>query len=138
MTLLWRNTVGLLCVTSLTSCSNAIDPTPSPVGSYVATTLTLIDGGQSIDLLSQGGSLTLTLESGGNTSGRLFAPAGGDNGQDLDENLAGTWSQTGNTIRFSQSADTFIRDTSWTVEGSTLRTSFTLGSTTVNAVLTKQ
>jgi hypothetical protein len=98
----------------------------------------VIDGGQSIDLLSQGGSLTLTLESGGNTSGRLFAPAGGDNGQDLDENLAGTWSQTGNTIRFSQSADTFIRDASWTVEGSTLRTSFTLGSTTVNAVLTKQ
>jgi hypothetical protein len=96
------------------------------------------DGGQVTDVLAQGGSLTITLLANGTTSGRLFAPGGGDNGQDLDANLAGSWTRTGNTIHFDQAADTFVRDASWMFDGTTLRTTFTQGGTVVTAVLNKQ
>ena len=124
---------------TLLSCSCGTEPTdPDATGSYAATTLTVVDGTQTIDVLVAGGSLTMTLQSDGSTSGRLFVPGGGDNGQDLDENLAGTWTQTGVTVHFSQSADTFVRDASWTLVDRTLRTTYPSGSTTVTAVLTRQ
>lgn len=134
----WRTSLGCLAL-MLLSCSSGTEPQdPDAAGSYNATTLTVVDGGQTIDVLAVGGSLTMTLHASGTTSGRLFAPCGGDNGQDLDENLAGTWTQTGSTVRFSQAADTFIRDATWTVDSQTLRTTYTSGGTTVTAMLTRQ
>lgn len=134
----WPLLVGLLA-----SCSTSPKPaepgTPNPIlGTYHASTLTVVVPGQTIDVLATGGSLSITLAANGTTGGRLLAPGGGTNGQALDASMDGTWNQTGNTVRFSQSADTFVRDATWTVDAQTLRTTLVSGTTTVTAVLTKQ
>lgn len=138
---LWLPLLGA----ALASCSASkpVDPPPpSPppnpiLGTYQATVLTVVIPGQTIDVLASGGSLTITLATNGTTSGRFFAPGAAENGQDLDASMAGTWSQTGTTVRFVQNADTFVRDATWAVVAPTLRTTFVSGTTTVTAVLTK-
>ena len=130
--------IPLVSIPLLVTCSPSTEPTQAVVGAYTATTLNVDDGARSVDVLAQGGSLTLSLAGDHSTTGRLFAPGGGDNGQDLEESLVGSWSQIGNTIRFSQNADTFVRDAAWITDGATLRTTYVQGGTIVNAILTKE
>lgn len=138
---LWLPLLGA----SLASCSatEPVAPPPPPppnpiLGTYQATVLTVVMPGQTLDVLASGGSLTITLASNGTTSGRLFVPGGGENGEDFDASMAGTWNQTGDTVRFVQDADTYVRDATWTVVAPTLRTTFVSGTTTITTVLTKQ
>jgi hypothetical protein len=135
----------------LASCSAAKpvepDPPPNPVlGTYRASSLIVVIPGQTIDVLASGGVFTMTLTANvdrrvttnGTTGGRLIVPGGGTNGQNLDANMDGVWNQAGTTVRFTQNADTFVRDATWTVDTQTLRTTLVSGTTTVTAVLTKQ
>jgi hypothetical protein len=64
--------------------------------------------GQTNQILA-GSTLFLFLVSNGNVSGQLHKAASGNT------DMTGTWTQTGNTIRFSQTADTFVRNMTFTV-----------------------
>lgn len=104
-------------------------------GSYEASTFTLTQDGSTDDLLAQGGSITLTLNADGTTSGRLFVPDGNEDGSDFDADLAGTWTLNGSRVSFDHPADTFIRDLSFAVDGSRLTGEGTFDSATLRVVL---
>ena len=106
-------------------------------GSYHATLLTATENGITADLLLLGASLTVVLNQGGTTTGCLLAPGLGENGADVDEDLAGTWTLEGSTVTFDQSGDTFIRDAPFTAERNRLNAEGAFGGAVVRAVLTK-
>ncbi len=79
----------------------------------------------------------MVLNQDGTTTGRLVAPGLGENGTDVDEDLAGTWTLQGSTVTFDQSGDTFIRDVPFTAEPGRLRAEGTFNGVIVRAVLSK-
>ncbi|QJR37642.1 hypothetical protein [Gemmatimonas groenlandica] len=102
---------------SFIACGND-SPTESDglSGTYIATTLRITPTGQaSIDALAQGGSMTVVINDNRSTGGSLTLPAVVTGGAALTASLAGTAVQTGGTIRFQHSADTFVRDLTFTV-----------------------
>jgi hypothetical protein len=129
----WGLALGLL------ACGDdSFTPTEATVaGSYAATTFTAATAGGPVDLLAEGMTVTITLRPDGMTTGRLYLAGGGDNGVDLDEDLTGSWTLDGKSVRFSQSANTFIRDAEFTAGLNTLTTQGTFGDTTLRLVLTK-
>jgi hypothetical protein len=108
-------------------------------GSYSAASFTLTTGTGTIDLLALGAEVTAVLETDGTTTGNLSVPGGGEEGEDVDEDLTGTWTLSGNTVTFNQTSDTFIRDVEFTAGENTLTGEFTDDDTgeTVRLVLTK-
>ena len=107
-------------------------------GNYHATTLTATQATGTINLLLNGGALTLSLQEDGTTTGHLFVPGAGETGEDIDLDLTGTWTLAGNTVTFAQpNADTFIRDMPFTAEPNRLRGEETFNDVTVRVVLTK-
>lgn len=106
---------------ALAGCRSSTEPAPI-TGTYTATTFRITPtGGNSINVLTQGGALSLTITSTNATSGVLTLPASVTGDAALTESMAGTASRVGNTVRFQQSADTFVRDLVWTVNGNTLQ-----------------
>lgn len=107
-------------------------------GSYEATTLTGTESGITTDFLALGASLSLVLNLDGTTSGRLLAPGLGENGEDVDEDLTGTWALSGSSVTFTQAAsDTFIPELTFTAELNRLSAERSFGSGTLRVVLTK-
>jgi hypothetical protein len=107
-------------------------------GTYVATTFQAATTDVTVDLLAAGASLTLTLTPAGAVSGTLNVPDT-QFGPGVSASMTGTYTRTGTTVRFTQSADTFVRDLSWTVQGNTLVASGNAGGgVSVTIVLTKQ
>jgi hypothetical protein len=101
----------------------------------IGSTFTVTSTTPPTDLLALGMTLTLTLAPDGTSTGRLFLAGGGDNGADID--LTGTWTLSGRSVTFNQSANTFIRDAVFTAGPNTLTTAGTFGDTTLRLVLTK-
>lgn len=89
------------------------------VGSYEATTFTTTQDGDTTDQLAQGAEFTIELDGDGTTTGQLFVPDGGEEGGDLDESLDGTWTFDSGSgmVEFDQSADTFVRDMTFSAVG---------------------
>jgi hypothetical protein len=82
-------------------------------GSYTATQfITTGSSGQTNQLLA-GSTLAINLAGNGTTTGHLHLAASGGNPA-FDADMAGTWAQTGSTVNFSQSADTFVRNIPFT------------------------
>jgi hypothetical protein len=111
--------LGLLACGS----GSSTQATPSPIsGTYVATVMRVTIGAQApLDLLAGGSSLTITIDASNGTTGTLSIPdsaAAGNGG--LTASMTGTATLTGTTVKFVQSADSFIKDLTWTVSGSTL------------------
>jgi hypothetical protein len=79
----------------------------------------------------------VTLAADGSTIGRLFVRGGAENEGDVDADLTGTWTLTGSTVTFEQTADTFIRDVEFTAGKNSLTGEETFIGTTVRLVLTK-
>lgn len=131
--------LGLLLI--LLACGGgdgATDPPAESIaGSYAATNFKVMDSGATIDVLAQGGSLSITLTSQNATTGRLFVPGGGEGGVDLDADLVGTWTLSVGTLRFTQAADTFMRDIAFTVKGQTLVSQDTAGGAVFDIVLSR-
>jgi hypothetical protein len=132
-----RRIVGALFTLALAGCDD--DPTApmSPSGAYEATSWTATSGGTTTDVLAAGGTFTITLTSQGTTTGRLFIPASVTGEGDFDVSLAGTWTQNGSTIQFSHTADTFVRDMPFTIQGSTLVGDRTFGDVRIRVTLTR-
>ena len=85
-------------------------------GAYTATQfVTTGSSGQTNQLLA-GSSLNITLNSNGTTTGHLHLAASAGNPA-FDADMAGTWTHVGNTVHFTQTADTFVRDMDFTVVG---------------------
>lgn len=95
-------------------------PSPGVPGAYHATTFALSSGGQSVNLLALGATLSMTLAEDHTTTGRLLVPAALAGGTAVDESLAGSWRQSNDTVYFSESADTFVRDVPFLIRGTTL------------------
>jgi len=117
------------------ACSDSTDPGMTAVaGSYEATSFTTTTtGGTPNDELADGASLALVLNANGTVTGSLVAPFGSPS---MD--MAGTWSRSGNTVSFSQAADTFVRDMDFTVAGTTLVGDDTFGGTRIQVTLTRE
>ena len=109
-------------VTALSSCGSSSTTDVSPIaGSYSATTFRVTPPGQdAIDIAAQGGTLTLSIAADNSTSGALVIPARVTGVASLTASMAGTATQSGATVRFQQTADTFVRDLTWTVNGTAL------------------
>jgi hypothetical protein len=109
--------------------------------SFAATTFTATSGGATVDLLSIGATLDITLREDGTTTGRLFAPGADEDGNDLDLSLDGTFEFVDSTDRvtFAHPADTFVRDVTFTASWAggvvQLAAEDTFGGTTVRVVL---
>jgi hypothetical protein len=102
----------------------------------VATSLVTTENGVPFNHIANGSTITLTLHSGGSSTGALhFEAAGGD--PDFDANLNGTWTRNGSTVELDHSADTFLRDTPLTFDGFTLTGDETFGGGRVQVTLTR-
>jgi hypothetical protein len=108
----------------LAGCSGGtdlVDGTTFEVGTYTATLFRITpDGGTITDVLAAGGSLHITFDRTGATSGTLIIPAG-ITGAAVNASMAGTATITGLTVTFSQSADTFVRQATWSRIGRTIQ-----------------
>jgi hypothetical protein len=84
-------------------------------GAYSATKFTVNVLGTEHDMLEAGASILLTLSEDGTSSGHIFVPAT-EFSEELDADLAGSWTLDGNTVTLTQSADTVLRDITLTVD----------------------
>lgn len=105
---------------------------------YGAILFTTTQAGTTEDWLALGASISIELAANGRTTGRIFVPGADEDGSDFDEDLTGTWSLRGDTVHFSHSADTFIRDTPFLVRGDRLEADEMMGDTRIQVVLQKR
>lgn len=127
-------------MSTLAACGDdgVIDPDPI-AGVYTATTFRVAPSGQQeINVLAQGGSLTMTIGANNTTTGSLNLPATVTGGTALQASMAGRAERNGNGVKFEQTADTFVRDLNWTVINNTITvTNQTVGGATWTIVLAR-
>ena len=134
--------LALLTLSSawLSGCGSDTPNQPSSIaGAYTATVFRVTPTGQpTIDVLAQGGSLSVTIASDNTANGSLSIPASVA-GTPFTASMTGTVAQTGTTVRFEQTPDTFVRDLTFTVVGNTLQaTNQTAGVASFTITLTRQ
>jgi len=122
----------LLLTVSACGDDDPAAPTGSIAGTYTSTSFRVDDD----NLLAQGAFLTLTLDPVSTVSGRLIVPMGGE--EPVDADMEGTYELDGNTVTFTQQADTFVRDATWTWLGDFLDGIWSNGEVTVTVRLTRQ
>jgi hypothetical protein len=141
-----RSLAILLAVAGLAACTSVVEPSPEPtlqmvagsyraVESYGALSLTTMQDGRTIDWPAEGASVQLDLRADGTTTGRLFIPGAEEDGIDLDEDLAGSWTLSAGRVRLSHPADTFLRDMTFTFRDNRLEGDETFGGVRVRATL---
>lgn len=128
---------SLAAVVLSAACADdpVVVPPSSVAGTYHATTFTVSSAGSTANLLASGASLIVTLGIDHTTTGRLLIPAAAAGGTAVDENLAGSWRQSHDTVYFAGSADTFLRDMPFVVVGRTLAGDATFADERVQVTL---
>ena len=130
-----------LAAVALAGCGGDDDPFSPTVanvaGTYNATLFTATNSTGTLNLLSLGATVHVVLNPDGTTTGHLFVPDIGQEDGELDADLTGTWTLTGSTVTFSQTADTFIRDVEFTASQNSLETEGTFEGTTLRLALAK-
>lgn len=122
-----------LVLAAALACGESTSPSVQAVaGTYTATRLAVTADGITTDELAAGASILLTLNENGTTSGQFIVP------DELNANLAGTWTIRGSRVNLDHAADTFLRDMEFEVRGNTLAGDHDFGSTRVQVTLTKQ
>lgn len=104
---------AVLCAATLACGGDTTEPDPL-VGTYIATEWTTTGASGQTNQILAGSTLTISLNAGGTTSGHLHVAASGQDPA-FDADMGGTWSRNGNTVNFSQTADTFVRNMPFTV-----------------------
>jgi hypothetical protein len=130
----------LLGLAVLAACGDSNSPNESVAGTYHATELVFTPTGEPpVDILAEGGSIDLVLTPQGTTTGTLVIPAvfTEDGLEDEVISLDGTYTRTGNTLRFQGGGDSFITDVVWAVGNGTLTATNTLPGATLEATLTR-
>ena len=105
----------LLGIAAVLACGDSTSPGSTPVGSYTAIIFVTSDVNGPTNQLALGGTLQINLAANGTTSGHLHAAASGAQPV-FDADMAGTWTQNGEVIDFSQTADTFVNDMPFTIQ----------------------
>ena len=128
---------ALVAAIALLGCDST---EPSVIaGTWTATEFTITESGeQPQDVLAAGGSLTIVVSSNNTTSGSMTIPASLTGGSAVTESMEGTATVNGASVEFSQSADTFVRDLTWTFAGSSLTANQTVSGVTLDITLTRQ
>jgi hypothetical protein len=111
-------------------CSDGTGPS-SIAGTYHASKVTLVTGGQTVNLLTAGLTLEMELTDAATTAGTLVVPAAyTDSGTEETIDLAGTYSYDAKakTVTFAQAGDTFVKDITWAVDGTRLTGAFDAGA----------
>lgn len=129
---------ALATVVALAAAGCDKDDPVSPAnaaGTYHATTFRAIEGSTTTNVLAAGGSISLVLTPQGTTTGHLFVPASVTGDVDIDEDLAGTWTQSGGIVQLNHNADTFLRDMPFTVDGARLVGDETFGTLRIQVTL---
>ena len=98
---------------------------------------TITENGETTDLIALGASFKIALAADGTTPGRLLIPGAGADGGDFDASMAGSWTLTGDTVRFQQEADTFVRDMPFVVKGGRLVGSAEFGDVRIDVTLSR-
>jgi hypothetical protein len=138
MTILHWRTVFTVFVGVLAGCSDNNDPAPFEdiAGSYISTTFTVTRvGGSPENALLAGALITIQLDPDGTTRGELEIPFRITRGEPVNESMTGTATRNGNTLRFDQTADTFVRDIVWTIGPGTVSGSYSNAEATVEVTL---
>lgn len=103
----------LMSLATLAACGGDSTTSPSALaGTYNAVIFTTAGSSGQTDQIIAGSTLTINLASNGLTTGHLHVVASGSTPA-LDADMAGTWTQNGNSVTFSQAADTFVRNTTF-------------------------
>lgn len=121
--------VPALCLAFLLAgCdSDPAEPDITVEGSWTADSF-IAEG---VDVLAAGASLTLILDDG-QVSGSLDVPEAV--GGPATADMAGSYEVDGAVVRFTQAADTFVRDAVWTWSGDVMEGVFGSGAVTVRLV----
>jgi hypothetical protein len=117
-------TLTLLAVAA--ACSDPLEPADL-AGNYVATRFTVqVPGASAVDALAIGASVQVELKADGTTTGRLVLPAiPGFSTLPADESLDGTFRVvSGDKVRLTQQAQTFVSDLIFVAEGRELRATY--------------
>ncbi len=129
---------SLVAVAAVVACSDSFSPTVDNVaGGYVLNTLVTTETAGTTDWRARGATFTITLATNGTTTGHLFIPGAGAGGGDFNADMAGTWTLTGSTVEFAQTADSFVRDMAFKAAENRLTGDETFSGTRVRVVLTK-
>ncbi len=106
---------SLLSIAAMLACgSDSTAPRATVAGSYSATEFTTTGSSGQTNQIQAGSTVFLNLSGNGTLSGHLHLAATNFNPV-FDADMAGTWTQVGSTVTFSQTADTFIRDMTFDV-----------------------
>jgi hypothetical protein len=134
-----RALLAILLVAAPTGCGGATNPDPL-VGTWLATTLEIAPAGQGpTNALAAGATLGLNVANNFVTAGTLILPPSVTGGATFTASMAGTAVRTVNTVRFSPTADSFMRDLTFTLVDNLLQaTNQVVADTTYTVVLTRQ
>lgn len=144
-----RKLTRAYCITALTilllapigacSSSDAMGP-GSIAATYVATTFIVTPTGEAqIDVLQAGGTLNIRIAADNTTTGSLNVPASVTGSTDFVADMAGSASVTTSSVQFQQTADSFVRDLTWTRTATSLAVvGQTAGSASFTITLTRQ
>ena len=115
----WRAS-AVFIIAALISCNSDESTGPTLSGKYVATTFSVVPTPlgmpmPAIDILAAGGSLSVVIGTDLTVTGTMNIPGTITGGPAWIESMAGTAEQTGSTIQFQQTADTFVRKLTWQV-----------------------
>lgn len=103
----------MVLVMGLTACNTTTDNSDPLEGSYSATLFRITPSGESeVDVLANGGRLTMTISETNTTTGSLIVPSSVDGG--ITASMTGTAVLSGSTVTFQQTVDTFVSDLTWT------------------------
>ena len=117
------------------ACSDAFTPTIENVsGDYQMESFTTDSAGVHKDWVAAGASMEILLTPLGDVIGQLWVVPS-DTATFFS--MLGTWELSGNTIHFTQGADTFVRDMDWIASEHHLSGDQTFGSVRVRIVLKK-
>jgi hypothetical protein len=125
---------------ALAACGDddGFSPTPATVqGTYNASRFTATSSQGTINLLALGATVHVVLNADGTTTGHLSVPDLGTGEGAIEADLTGTWTLSGSTVTFNQTADTFIRDADFTAAQNSLDGEGTFEDVTVHLTLTK-
>jgi hypothetical protein len=134
-----RALFAILLLTAPGGCGGSTNPDPL-VGTWLATTFQVTPAGQGpTNALAAGATLGLNVANNFVTAGTLILPPAVTGGATFIASLAGTAVRTDNTVRFSPTADSFMRDLTFTlVENRLEATNQVVAGTTYTLVLTRQ
>ena len=129
-------TLGLLAVVAAVACSDAFTPTTENVsGGYQLQSLTTDSAGVHKDWVAAGASMEILLTPLGDVIGQLWIVP---HDTATFFSMLGTWELNGNSVHFTQDADTFVRDMDWIAGKERLSGDETFGAVRVRIVLARR